>query len=225
MTSRTPTSATSTQAKASFALPAGQKTSSSPDALTKSQQNLTSETTTDNTIIPFPSPQVFDVLPPLHALLLRLIASQESTNQQQQPTTSGPEVSSTPVVPPTSNNNNRDTLAPPQPPNNNQQQTTTPNALPTSLKPDLDTKSLLTESSSVKIRIQKAKTALEGLPDIDRTVREQEEEIRELEKRIGGLKGVVGEFGRRSAGVGGKDGGNDGARDVGEDVEMEMGFS
>lgn len=70
----------------------------------------------------------------------------------------------------------------------------------------------------MKIRIQKAKAALEELPDIDRTVEEQEREIEELEARIGRLNrviGRIGEFGRRCGDE----------RKPGEDVEMDMGYS
>lgn len=50
----------------------------------------------------------------------------------------------------------------------------------------------------MKIRIQKAKNAVEELPDIDRTVAEQEEEIAYLERRIDRLNEVIGDFGRGS---------------------------
>lgn len=166
--------------------------------------------------VPFPAPQVFDVLPPLHALLLRLITSQ--TNPQQ-PTTTVPDTgAAVPASAPTSNNN----LAPPP-----HQNSTTSVPQPSDsaapnppLKADLDTKSLVTEASTVKIRIQKAKAALETLPDIGRTVGEQGTEIEELEAKIERLKGVIGEFGRRSGG-----GGLESGKKLGGDVDMEMGYS
>jgi hypothetical protein len=64
--------------------------------------------------------------------------------------------------------------------------------------PSLDAKDLLTASSSIKIRIQKARAVVLGLPDISRSVEEQEVEIRELEEKIGRLKAVVRDFGRRA---------------------------
>lgn len=62
----------------------------------------------------------------------------------------------------------------------------------------LDPKSLLTGASAVKIRIQKARNAVEEMPDIERTIAEQEEEIAMLEKRIRRLRGVLDDFRGRS---------------------------
>lgn len=87
-----------------------------------------------------PPPQTFDIIPPLHGLLSRLlVAATEYT------TTSTP----------------------------------------------LSAKDLGSEASAIKIKIQKARAAVEALPDVDRTVQEQELEIRELEDRIEGLKKVL----------------------------------
>ena len=191
-----------------------------------SKPDLSPENTGDT--VPFPAPQIFDVLPPLHALLLRLITSQ--TDSQLPATTipdSGDAVPASTAAPTSNNNNNNNNnhLAPPP------QNTTTPatqhpdpTSTNTSLKADLDTKSLITEASSVKIRIQKAKAALETLPDIERTVEEQNREIEELETKIERLKGVIGEFGRKS-GSNGRDGGGfpgGSGRKLGEDVDMGM---
>lgn len=117
---------------------------------------------------PFPSPQTFDILPPLHALLVRLLSSSSPGNQDT--TSAGPE--STPSGQP------GETLLP--------------------ASGSLDPKALVTGASAVKIRTQKARNAIEALPDMDRTVSEQENEIAELEKRISRLKEVIGEFGERS---------------------------
>lgn len=62
----------------------------------------------------------------------------------------------------------------------------------------LDAKDLPTEASSIKIRIQKTQAVVEGLPDIHRSVGEQEREIEELETRIAKLTSVISEFGRRA---------------------------
>lgn len=40
---------------------------------------------------------------------------------------------------------------------------------------------------------------IESLPDVDRTVDEQGEEIEELQDRISSLKSVIADFGRRAA--------------------------
>ncbi|KAI9822421.1 MAG: hypothetical protein M1827_000140 [Pycnora praestabilis] len=86
-----------------------------------------------------PPPQTFDILPPLHALISRLIPS-ASPSPDQQP---------------------------------------------------LEPQHLATEASAIKIRIQKAKAAVEALADIDRTIAEQDEEIKELEQRISSQKEVL----------------------------------
>lgn len=93
-----------------------------------------------------PPPQTFDLIPPLHALLSRLIvATTENTT------------------------------------------TATP----------LSAKDLGSEASAMKIKIQKARAAVEALPDADRTVQEQEQEIRGLEDRIEGLKEVLNDVAAR----------------------------
>lgn len=39
---------------------------------------------------------------------------------------------------------------------------------------------------------------MEGLPDVDRTTEEQDDEIEELMARIASLRGVIADFGRRA---------------------------
>ena len=48
----------------------------------------------------------------------------------------------------------------------------------------LEPQHLPVEASTVKIRLQKALAAIEALPDVDRTIEEQEVEIRELQARV-----------------------------------------
>ena len=48
----------------------------------------------------------------------------------------------------------------------------------------------------IKTQILKAKAAVQALPDVERTVEEQEEEIRMLESRIAGLTKRLGELGK-----------------------------
>lgn len=172
--------------------------------------------------VPFPPPQTFDVLPPLHTLLLRLLtppvhtegpsgsarvaedatgqaASSGQSSTQSQSQTQQQQQHQNPM--PTESSNN----------NNNVSQTVGSSAAPgtgsvaaeiAALGPNaprpLDAKDLPTEASSIKIRIQKAQAVVEGLPDIHRTVGEQEQEIKELETRIGNLKSVISEFGRQA---------------------------
>jgi hypothetical protein len=70
--------------------------------------------------------------------------------------------------------------------------------LGTSAFPLLEAKDLPTAASAIKIRIQKARAVIESLPDVERTVEEQEEEMEELQYRIARLKSVIGDFGRRA---------------------------
>ncbi|MCJ1391646.1 hypothetical protein MMC18_004511 [Xylographa bjoerkii] len=65
----------------------------------------------------------------------------------------------------------------------------------------LSPKDLATEAAAIKIKIQEARAAVQGLPDVDRTIEEQQEEIAELEERIREQRMVlreVAEAGRKS---------------------------
>ncbi|MCJ1375882.1 hypothetical protein MMC20_007120 [Loxospora ochrophaea] len=93
----------------------------------------------DSAPFALPPPQTFDILPPLHALLGRLLPPPDSTSSA----------------------------------------------------PALSPKDLATEAAAIKIKIQKARAAVQGLPDVERTIEEQQEEIRELEDKISGLKGAL----------------------------------
>ena len=49
-------------------------------------------------------------------------------------------------------------------------------------------------ASGIKIKIQKARAALKGLPDADRTVEDQQEDIRLLEERIAKMRDMLNRF-------------------------------
>jgi RNA polymerase II transcription mediator complex subunit 9 len=68
----------------------------------------------------------------------------------------------------------------------------------TSVSSPLEPKDLPQAAVPIKLKIQRAKAAVSALPDVERTVEEQQEEIRELEGRIRNLRGVLGELGRRA---------------------------
>ncbi|KZF24536.1 hypothetical protein L228DRAFT_98734 [Xylona heveae TC161] len=51
-------------------------------------------------------------------------------------------------------------------------------------QPPLEPHQLAAEASAIKIRIQKARAAVQSLPDMSRSVEEQEAEIRQLEERV-----------------------------------------
>ena len=55
----------------------------------------------------------------------------------------------------------------------------------------MDIKDLGTAVSQIKVRIQRARVAVRGMSDVERSVEEQEEEIRELEGRIARQRGVL----------------------------------
>ncbi|KAH1435318.1 hypothetical protein KXX32_008833 [Aspergillus fumigatus] len=129
--------------------------------------------------VPFPPPQTFDIIPPLHGLLLRLLSTQ--TAGEGGPRTAGEAGGQAPSEPS-------------GPGQGVQQQTS---ATGSGLAP-LTAKDLPTEASSIKIRIQKAHAAVESLPDIGRSVAEQENEIEELENRIARLNAVLADFGKRA---------------------------
>ncbi|MCJ1286193.1 hypothetical protein MMC26_005538 [Xylographa opegraphella] len=61
-------------------------------------------------------------------------------------------------------------------------------------------KDLATEAAAIKIKIQKARVAVQVLPDVERSVAEQQAEIGELEERIREQERVlreIAEAGRR----------------------------
>ncbi|KAJ5523074.1 hypothetical protein N7513_012618 [Penicillium frequentans] len=151
MASRSPTAATP--------LP---KSSVAPESPSK-------DATEPPQIVPFPSPQTFEIIPPLHGGL----GASEAHQQDQQAPSSG---------------NNGTSQAVQEVP------TLDPNA-----HPPLDVKDLPTQTSSVKIRIQKARAVVEGLPDVQRSVEEQQREIAELEDRVARLRSVITDFGSRAA--------------------------
>ncbi|KZZ92663.1 hypothetical protein AAP_02744 [Ascosphaera apis ARSEF 7405] len=154
------------------------------NAQVEGTQDITDEQA-EETPVPFPPPQTFDILPPLHDLLARLI----TTTPSQQPAQNGLGVpGADPLLSVTSN-------------------PATAAAGPGSTVGSttgglsIDPRALQIESAAIKRRIQKAQMAVEVLPDMDRTVEDQEAEIIALEKRIAKLKGVLADFGQRSSAV------------------------
>ncbi|KAJ5513995.1 hypothetical protein N7463_003547 [Penicillium fimorum] len=146
--------------------------------------------------VPFPSPQTFEIIPPLHGILSRLLSKGQQPGSSDVPgdTTGDPGASQTQAQQaPTSipngghNGNNTSSHAVPE-----------VSVLGSSARPPLDVKTLPTETSSVRIRIQKARTVVEGLPDVHRSVDDQQREIAELEDRVRRLRSVISDFGNRA---------------------------
>lgn len=75
---------------------------------------------------------------------------------------------------------------------------TTATAPQASISDPLDLKDLLQAAVPIKLKIQKAKAVVSALPNVDQTIEEQEDDIRELERRVTRLKSVMGELGRRA---------------------------
>lgn len=170
--------------------------SSAPDTPAINDSSTTAQT------VPFPPPQTFDFIPPLHGVILRLLSPQangdgaanggpdQGQHQQQQATSA---VGNEP--------GNPDLLAAVSSSGPGPSSAADITALGSNLPPALDVKNLPTEVSSIKIRLQKAQAVVEGLPDVDRTVDEQEKEINDLEDRIARLKSVISDFGTRANGA------------------------
>ncbi|OJD16679.1 hypothetical protein AJ78_03189 [Emergomyces pasteurianus Ep9510] len=173
-----------------------QQHQSQPHSQTQRQPQQQQQQEKEDVPPPFPPPQTFDILPPLHDLLLRLASTPSNLHQHAaDPTSAGGNAASAAAGSgPGPGGSHANTTA------------TRSTAIDTAAVAFLDPKLLLSEASAVKIRVQKAKAALEALPDMERTVAEQEEEIVGLEERIERLGGVIVEFGRRSKGFAGDPG-------------------
>lgn len=200
MASRSPVSAVSQQ----------QKISSTPDIAPTSPPTLpTGQATTAQAAVPFPTPQTFDFLPPLHALILRLLsptntsastAAAAGTSQSTiggNASVGGVVASQTETGSQTQQKQSQSQHL--KPASHSQIGGATDSATPSSnLPPPLEAKDLFTAASAIRIRIQKARAVVEGLPDVDRTTEEQDDEIEELMARIASLRGVIADFGRRA---------------------------
>ena len=188
MASRSPTAVT----------PLPKLSSSAPETPAPAKET----TNTAPQAVPFPSPPTFDIIPPLHGLLLRLLSPSNGVSGHAR--TAGDVTGATGPSGPSA------TGAASSQSQQQQQQSGGSNnissasvaaeiaALGSNAPPPLDIKDLPTEASSIKIRIQKAQGVVEGLPDVQRSVTEQEQEIEELEDRIARLQSVISDFGRRA---------------------------
>ena len=144
--------------------------------------------------VPFPSPQTFEIIPQLHGILSRLLAPKgQQTGSSDVPGDTA-EVSGA--------SQTQTQQAPSNTPNGGHNNNTTSShavsevpVLGSTAHPPLDVKNLPTDTSSVRIRIQKARTVVEGLPDVHRSVNDQQREIAELEDRVRRLRSVISDFG------------------------------
>ncbi|KAJ5390130.1 uncharacterized protein N7496_001198 [Penicillium cataractarum] len=149
--------------------------------------------------VPFPPPQTFEIIPPLHGILLRLLSPKPA---QAAPTGVSGETAGAPGASVDAQGQHQQ--APSSIPGADNNNPATSQAIPevtlhdSNGVPPLDVKDLPTATSSVRIRIQKARAVVEALPDVDRSVEEQQEEMTELEDRISRLRSVIADFGGRA---------------------------
>ncbi|KAF2096690.1 hypothetical protein NA57DRAFT_78288 [Rhizodiscina lignyota] len=122
-------------------------------------------TSTPSSPPPLPPPSTFDILPPLHELLSRLLTDSSAL----------PEPLGTPSKPP-------------QTPKPAKITSNDPNVITYNELVPLEIKQLATEASKLKIRLQKARQRVKAMPDIDRTVNDQMEEIEELAAKCEALQ-------------------------------------
>jgi hypothetical protein len=149
--------------------------------------------------VPFPPPQTFEIIPPLHGILLRLLSPK---NAQTGPT--GVSGETTGALGASADAQVQQQQAPSSIPGGDNNNLATSQAIPevpvhdSNGVPPLDVKDLPTATSSVRIRIQKARAVVEALPDVDRSVEEQKTEIAELEDRVARLRAVISDFRNRA---------------------------
>jgi hypothetical protein len=129
--------------------------------------------------VSLPPPQTFDFLPPLHALLARLLlpssglqAPAPAPGESSTAATGANPLSSPPVQADTSTDDTEPGTG------------------------HLDIQELAAAAGPIKIRIQKARAAVKELPDMDRSIVEQEEEIAELENRIAKMRDMLKGLGK-----------------------------
>ncbi|QDS71418.1 hypothetical protein FKW77_003330 [Venturia effusa] len=127
---------------------------------------------------PFPPPETFDFLPLLHVLLRRISVPSGAPL----PNLDGPSVVEGAEAASVADSSDKIW----------------------DLKNHLDIKNLGPAVSHVKVRIQRARVAVRAMPDIDRSVEEQEEEIQELERMIERQRGVLRGLGQGRAAAGDK---------------------
>ena len=68
-------------------------------------------------------------------------------------------------------------------------------------QPPLLLKDLPSAAASIRLKISKAKATVDSLPDIERTIEEQEEEIKALEARVSRLRSTIGHVGTHNEGT------------------------
>lgn len=144
------------------------------------RDNMSSATHPD--VPPFPPASTFSILPEIYLVIARLniLHPSSATAQQQSQSQTQTQSQSQPLPPP----------PPPPPPLQSQISATSTASHQTG--PLLDAKDLPSQIYPPKQRLARARAAVSALPDVQRSVEEQEKEIRELEAQVRGLKARIG---------------------------------
>lgn len=155
----------------------------------KTTTNARSQTA-DTAALHLPPPHTFDILPPLYELLARVDRNQNEDPASSNETEGYHIIEGAPgdigacykwTKPP--KKDNRQAQQDPQSQQDQQKPKDEDEEQPTGLQP-LNPKDLPTAALEIKALIRNALREVEKLPDVDREVDEQEEEIVELEERV-----------------------------------------
>lgn len=147
-------------------------------------------------IPPFPSPSTFSILPDIYLLIARLNILQ--TQPQTQSSSQNGPASSQPSAQSQSQPHPQPAPATQQASQPTSTSTTSSSSQPPFIAsfPPLDTKDLPSHIYPIKQRLAKARAAVSSLPDVERTVEEQEREIAKLERVVIALRGRLELLGR-----------------------------
>lgn len=180
--------------------------SRSPTALTPlpkssaAPESPSKDASTSPQTVPFPPPQTFEIVPPLHGLLLRLLSQKDTSNGP-----SGVSGDATGAAGGSADAQSQSQQQAPSTIAGGEKSRSGPSqvaaeapVLDPNAQPPLDIKELPKAASTVKIRIQKARGIVEGLPDVERSIEDQEQEIDELEDRVTRLRSAIADFGSRA---------------------------
>ncbi|KAK7527928.1 RNA polymerase II transcription mediator complex subunit 9-domain-containing protein [Phyllosticta citriasiana] len=177
--------------------------SKAPDAATAANGSANNPNGSPAAAIPpLPSPATFDLLPQLHILLSRLLIPKPAvggTQQQQQAAGTSGATSNTATATAAAASGNAQSQG-------GGAATTTTAAAAADQNKDAETQpleihQLAAAASALKVRLQRARQACARLGDVDRSVEEQEDEMRELEARVAKLRAVLEELGVGGAAV------------------------
>jgi hypothetical protein len=115
-----------------------------------------------------PPPHVFDVVPPLHAMLSRILLPSPGLLHPPGGESASADANKVPIVDDQGASGGNSSGSGP-----------------------LDIQQLDSASNDIRVRIQKARTVVHALPDIDMTIHQQKAEIADLKDRIARMMGML----------------------------------